>query len=47
MDDFSFEINKIINNLNISLKINLVSLTNKQLDINNDNTSKYIFIDKD
>ena len=47
MDDFSFEINKIINNLNISLKINLVSLTNKQLNINNNNTSKYIFIDKD
>ena len=46
MDDFSFEINKIINNLNISLKINLVSLTNKQLNINNNNTSKYIFIDK-
>ena len=46
MDDFPFEINKIINNLNISLKINLVSLTNKQLNINNNNTSKYIFIDK-
>ena len=43
IDDFSFEINKILNNLNISSKRKLSLINEKHLDINNNNTSKYIF----